>query len=67
MRRLIAEVKERNLKAKLVFIDFEKTLDSCGKMLKMLRACDTSQQIFRAIKLLYKGKKAKVLLLDGET
>ena len=69
LRRLIEGVKERNLKAVLVFIDFKKVFDSIhrGKMLKILRAYSLPEQLVSAIGILYTGTKAKVLSPDGET
>ena len=67
--RLIEGVKERNLKAILVFIDFKKAFDSIhrGKMLKILRAYGLPEQLISAIGMLYTGTKAKVLSPAGET
>ena len=69
LRRLIEEVKERNLKATLVFIDFKKTFDSVHrrKMLEILRGYGIPEQLVRAIGLLYKDTRAKVLSPGGET
>ena len=69
LRRLIEGVKERNLKAILVFIDFKKAFDSIhrGKMLKFLRAYGLPEQLVSAIGVLYAGTKTKVLSPDGET
>ena len=69
LRRLLEGVKERNLKATLVFIDFKKAFDSIhsGKMLKILRVYGVPEQLVSAIGLLYTGTKAKVLLPDGKT
>ena len=69
LRRLIEGVKERNLKAILVFIDFKKAFDSIhgGKILKILRAYGLPEQLVSAIGILCKGTKAKVLSPDGET
>ena len=69
LRRLIEGVKEQNLKAILVFIDFKKAFDSIhrGKMLKILRAYGLSEELVSAIGILYTGTKAKVLSPDGET
>ena len=69
MRRPIEGVKERNLKAILVFIDFNKAFDSIdrGKMLKILRVYGLPEQLVSAIGTLYIGTKAKVRSPDGET
>ena len=69
LRRLIEGVKERNLKATLIFIDFKKAFDIIdrGKMLKVLRAYGLPKQFVSAIGILYTGTNAKVLSPDGET
>ena len=69
LRRLIEGVKERNLKAILVFIDFKKAFDSIhrGKMLKLLRAYGLLEQLVSVIGILCTGTKANVLSPDGET
>ena len=69
LRRLLKGVKERNLKATVVFIDFKKVFDSIhrGKMLKILRAYGVPEQLVSAIGLLYTGTKAKIPLPDEET
>ena len=69
LRRLIEGVKERNLKATLVFIDFKKAFDSIhrGKMLEILRAYGLPEQLVSAIGILYTGTKYKVLSPDRET
>ena len=61
-------MKERNVKATLVFIDFKKAFYSIhrGKMLKILSAYGVLEQLVAAIGLLYTGTEAKVLLPDGE-
>ena len=55
LRRLLEGVKERNLKATVVFIDFKKAFDSIhrGKMLKILRAYGVPEQLVSAIGLYY--------------
>ena len=47
LRRLLEGVKERNLKATLVFIDFKKAFDNIhrGKILKILRAYGVPEQL----------------------
>ena len=69
LRRLLEGVKEKNLKATLIFINFRKAFDSIhkGKMLKILRAYGVLEQLVSATGLLYTGTKAKVLSPDGET
>ena len=67
--RLMERVKERNLKAILVFVDFKKAFDSIhrDKMLKILRAYGLPEQLVSTIGILCTSTKAKVLLPDGET
>ena len=69
LRRLIEGVKERNLTAILVFIDFKKAFDSIhrGEMLKVLRAYGLPDELVSAIGILCTVTKAKVLSPDGET
>ena len=54
LRRLIEGVKQRNLKAILVFIDFKKAFHSIhrGKMLKILRAYGVPEQLVSAVGIL---------------
>ena len=51
LRRLTEGVKERNLKATLVFIDFKKVFNSVhrGQMLEILRGYGIPEQLVRAI------------------
>ena len=67
LRRLLEGVKERNLKATLVFNDFKKAFDRIhrGKMLQILRVYGVPEQLVSATGLLYTGIKAKVLSPDG--
>ena len=69
LRRLLKGVKEQNLKATVVFIDFKKAFDSIhrGKMLNLLIAYGVPEQLVSAIGLLYTGTKAKIPLPDEET
>ena len=61
LRRLIEGVKERNLKAILVFIDFKKAFDSIhrDKMLRTLRAYGLPDQLVSTIGILYIVQKLK--------
>ena len=69
LRRIIEGVKERNLKAVLLFIDFKKAFDSVhrGMMMKILRAYGIPDELVNAISKLYEGTRARVLSPDGET
>ena len=69
LRRILEGIKERNLAAVLTFIDFKKAFDSVhrGKMLKILRAYGTPEQLVDAVGKMYENTHAKVLTPDGET
>ena len=69
LRRIIEGVKEFNLKAVLVFVDFKKAFDSIhrDRMFQILKSYDIPESLIQAIKLMYSNTKAKVLTPDGET
>ena len=69
IRRLIEEVRSKNLKAVIVFIDFKKAFDSVHrvKMLKILKAYGIPDRLIGAIGLMYEGTQARVITPDGET
>ena len=69
LRRLIENVKRKNLKSVILFVDFSKAFDSVhrGKMLKILKAYGIPDQLVSAIDKLYEGTRAKVISPDGET
>ena len=62
--RLIKRVKEKNLKATLVLIDFKKAFDSInrGKMLKTLRAYGILELVVTVIGRLHTGRNAYYLM-----
>ena len=66
---LVERVKEKNLPAVLLFLDFRKAFDSIhrDKMLSILKAYGLPNELIQAIKLLYQNTRAKVLSPDGET
>ena len=68
LRRLIEEVRSRNSKAVIVFIDFKKAFDSVHrvKMLKILKAYGIPDRLISAIGLMYEGTQARVITPDGE-
>jgi len=69
LRRIIEGVKEKNLEATLVFIDFKKAFDTVhrGKMLRILEAYGIPGELVAAIGAMYKDTFAKVISPDGET
>ena len=71
LRRLIEEVRSKNLKAVIVFIDFKKAFDNVHrvKMFKILNAYGIPDRLIRncAIGLMYEGTQARVITPDGET
>ena len=69
LRRLIERAKERNLKATLAFLDFKKAFSNLHweKMSNILRAYTITEQTVRAIGLLFKGTKLKVISVYRDT
>ena len=69
LRRLIEGIKDKNLPAIIIFIDFKKAFDTIhrGKLIKILRAYGIPEKLVRAIEVMYTDTKAKVLSPDGET
>ena len=69
LRRLIEGVKEFNLAAVLVFVDFKKAFDSIhrGRMFKILKAYGIPEKLVKIIELMYSDTRARVLTPDGET
>ena len=69
LRRLIEGIKDKNLPAIIIFIDFKKAFDTIhrGKLIKILRAYGIPEKLVRAIEVMYTDTKAKVLSQDGET
>ena len=69
LRRIIEGVKEKNLEATIIFIDFRKAFDSIHrtKMLKILKAYGIPDQLVNAIRILYENTRAKIITPDGET
>ena len=69
LRRLIEEVRSKNLKALIVFIDSKKAFDSVHrvKMLKILKAYGILDRLISAIGLMYEGTQARVITPDGQT
>ena len=69
LRRLIEGVKQKNLEAAIVFVDFRKAFDTIhrGKMMKILLAYGIPKKIVDAIRVLYDNTRARIISLDGET
>ena len=69
LRRLIEEVRSKNLEAVIVFIDFKKAFDSVHRvtMLKILKAYGIPDRLISAVGLMYEGTQARVITPDGET
>ena len=69
LRRIIEGVKEFNLQAVLIFVDFKKAFDSIHRtrMFEILKAYDIPERLIKAIGLMYADTRAKVITPDGET
>ena len=69
VRRIIECVKDQNIPAVLLFVDFSKAFDSIHrpKMQKILLAYGLPEEIVHAIMMMYRNTKAKVRSPDGDT
>ena len=69
LRQLIEGVKDKNLEAILIFIDFKKAFDTIhrGKMIAILKAYRIPEELVTAISIMYDYTTAKVITPDGET
>ena len=69
VRRIIEGVKDQNIPAVLLFVDFSKAFDSIQrpKMQKILLAYGLPEEIVHAIMMMYRNTKAKVRSPDGDT
>ena len=69
LRRILEGANEKNLSAKVTFIDFKKAFDTIHrvKMLKILKAYGIPEIIVDAIQDSYSETRAKVTTPDGET
>ena len=69
LRRIIEGIKDRNLTAVMVFVDFSKAFDSINHqtLFEILLAYCIPKRLVEAIKLSYNSLKAKIKSPDGET
>ena len=69
IRRILEGVREKNLQATLLFVDFTKAFDSIhrGKMELILLAYGLPKETVAAIMILYRNTKVKVRSPDGDT
>ena len=69
VRRIIKEVRAKNLQVTQIFVDFSKAFDSIhtGKMEQILFACGLPKETVAAIMMLYKNTKVKFRPPDGDT
>ena len=69
VRRIIECVKEKNLEASLIFIDFSKAFDLIhrAKMAQILKSYGIPMKIINAIVMLYRDTKSMVWLPDDDT
>ena len=67
-RRILEGIREKNLQATLLFVDFFKTLGSIhrGKMEQILLAYGLPKETVAAVMMLYKNTKVKVRFPDGD-
>ena len=69
VRRIIEGIKEKNLVACIIFIDFSKAFDSIHrpKMAEILKLYGIPSKIINAIMILYSNNKSMVRSPDGDT
>ena len=69
IRRILEDVRAKNLQAALLFVDFTKAFDSIhrGKMEQILLAYGLPEETVAAIMILYRNTKVKVRSPDGDT
>ena len=69
IRRILKDVRPKNLQATIAFVDFTKALDSIyrGKMEQILLAYGIPKETVAAIMILYRKPKLKVRSPDGHT
>ena len=69
LRRLIEGVKDNNIDAIFIFIDFKKAFDTMhlGKILLILKAYRIPEELVTTISIMYEDTSSKVITPDGET
>ena len=69
IRRILEDVRAKNLQATLLFVDFTKAFDSIhrGKMELILLAYGLPKETVAAIMIIYRNTKVKVRSPDGDT
>ena len=69
LRRIVEKLKNHDMEAALVFIDFRKAFDSIdrNKMLLILNAYGVPTEIVDAVKVMYEDTSALVITPEGET
>ena len=69
IRRILEGIKERNLNAVMVFVDFKKAYDSIKRpeMIQILSTYGIPEPLLKTIELLYTDTWAKVVTSDGST
>ena len=69
IRRILEDVRAKNIQATLLFVDFTKAFDSIhrGKMEQILLAYGLPKETVAAITILYRNTKVKVRSPDGDT
>ena len=69
LRRIIGGVKQKQLPAKIIFVDFSKTFDSIhrSKMKQILEAYGIPNEITKVIMITYKNAQVFVRSPDGDT
>ena len=69
IRRILEDVRAKNIQATLLFVDFTKAFDSIhrGKMEQILRAYCLPKETVAAITILYRNTKVKIRSPDGDT
>ena len=69
IRRILEDVRAKNLQATILFVDFTKAFDSIhrGRMEQIILAYGLSKETVAAIMMLYRNTKVKVRSPDGDT
>ena len=69
IRRIIEDVRAKNLEETILFVNFTKAFDSIhiGKMEQILQAYGLPKETVAVMTILYRNTKVKVRSLDGDT